>query len=105
MWNGKVGEVEVTEHCITLSDGSKPFNFQPLTRQVQQESVEDMSNSGVIVRSQSERATLVVRVRKPDWTLTFCIDYQIINAMTFRDTYTVPRVDECLDSLEDARAY
>jgi RNase H-like domain found in reverse transcriptase/Reverse transcriptase (RNA-dependent DNA polymerase) len=37
--------------------------------------------------------------------MRFCIDYRRLNALTVRDSYPLPRMDECIDSLGDARIF
>ena len=64
-----------------------------------------MISSGVTSRSQSEWASLVVLIPKPDGPLRFCVDYRLLNAMTVLDTYSIPRMDECLDSLGEANVF
>jgi len=44
-------------------------------------------------------ASNVVLARKSDGTLKFCIDYRQLNAMTYQDSYPLPRIDTCLDAL------
>jgi hypothetical protein len=40
----------------------------------------------------------VVIVRKKDGTVRFCIDYRALNAVTAKDVYPLPRVDETLEA-------
>ena len=110
MWSGDLGEVRATRHRIELNPGSKPFRCQPYragprSRQAEQDAVDGMISSGVISRSQSEWASPVVLIPKPDGSLRFCVDYRRLNAMTVRDTYPIPRMDECLDSLGEANVF
>jgi hypothetical protein len=49
-----------------------------------------------------EWASPIVLVPEPGGSLRFCIDYRRLNAITDPDTYPLPRMDECIDSLEDA---
>ena len=42
-------------------------------------------------------------MRKKDRSLRFCIDYHKLNKVTRKDSYTLPRVDDLLDSLSDAQ--
>jgi hypothetical protein len=46
-----------------------------------------------------------VLVPKPDGSMRFCIDYRKLNAVTGRDSYPLPRMDECIDSLGDASVF
>jgi hypothetical protein len=61
-----------------------------------------MLQAGVIEPATSEWASPVILVPKPDGSLRFCIDYRKLNAITVRDTYPLPRMDECIDYLGDA---
>jgi hypothetical protein len=53
----------------------------------------------------SEWASQIVLVAKPDRYTGFCVDYRRLNAVTVRDSYPLPRMDECIDSLGDAKIF
>lgn len=38
-------------------------------------------------------------------SLRFCVEYRILNAITVRYSHTLPRMDECIDSLGDAQVF
>ena len=61
-----------------------------------------MLKEGVIEPANTDWASPVVLVPKPERPLRFCIDYRRLNAMNIRDTYPIPRMDECIDSSGDA---
>ena len=44
-------------------------------------------------------------MRKKDGTYRFCIDYRRLNELTVKDSNPLPRIDQCLDSLGDARFF
>jgi hypothetical protein len=48
-----------------------------------------------------EWASPVVLVAKPDGNLRLYVDYRKLNAVATRDTYPLPRMDECIKSLLD----
>lgn len=58
--------------------------------------------AGAIEPSQSEWASPVVLVSKPGGGLRFCVDYRKLNAMTIKDSYPLPKMDESIDSLGEA---
>jgi hypothetical protein len=58
-----------------------------------------MASLGVIEPSTSEWAAPIVLIPKPDGSLRFCIEYRKLNEVTKRDSYPLPRMDDCLDSL------
>ncbi|CAN8070819.1 unnamed protein product, partial [Agarophyton chilense] len=64
-----------------------------------------MLEEGVIEAAQSAWASPVVLVPKPDGSLRFCSDYRKLNAVTVRDTFLLPRMDECIDSLGEANVF
>ena len=64
-----------------------------------------MLRDGVIEPSKSAWASPVVLAPKKDGTLRFCVDYRKLNAVTIRDSYPIPRMDECIDSLGEATIF
>ena len=110
MWNGKLGTIRTPPHRIQLKEGSNaihahPYRAGPEARKAEEKEVQRMLNEQVIEPAQSEWASPVVLVNKPDGSLRFCIDYRKLNALTVKDTYPLPRMDECLDSLGDATVF
>ena len=61
--------------------------------------VEEMRQHGIIEPAASPWASNVVLVRKKDGSLRFCVDYRALNSITYKDTYPLPHIDLCLDSL------
>jgi hypothetical protein len=47
----------------------------------------------------------VVLVPKADGSMRFCIDYRKCNSVTERDVSPLSRMDDCIDSLGDARVF
>ena len=45
----------------------------------------------------------MVLVQKKDGSLQFCIDYRKVNAVTRKDAYLQPRVDDSLDTLASCK--
>ena len=66
--------------------------------------MEDLLKKGLIQESSSPWGTPVLFVAKKtpgEWRM--CIDYRALNARTIRNTYPLPRIQECIDKLGNAR--
>lgn len=58
-----------------------------------------MLAAGVIEPSVSEWASAPVLIRKTDGKVRYAIDYRRLNAVTRKDVYPLPLIEECLDTL------
>jgi len=67
------------------------------------EILDEMLCTGVIEPSISEWASPVCMVKKPDGTYRFCIDYKRVNAVSRKDAFPIPDIQDALDSLRGAR--
>ena len=110
LWDGDLGLIKATEHRIVLKPGAKPVRLNPYrmgqaSRELTREQVQRMRDMGVIEPSSSEWASPIVLVPKPDGTVRFCIDYRRLNERTVKDSYPLPRMDDCLDSLGEAQFF
>ena len=110
MWNGELGEIHATTHRIQLKPETTPIRQPPYraghqNRKVISDQVDSMLQAGVIEPAQSEWASPVVVVPKKDGTPRFCIDYRRLNAVTVKDASPIPPMDECIDSLREAKIF
>ena len=61
-----------------------------------------MLNAAVIEPAGTEWASPVVLFPKKEGSRRLCVDYRRFNAKTAADSYTLPCMDDCIDSLGDA---
>ena len=62
-----------------------------------------MVKSGTLVPSQSPWSSAMVPVGKPDGSIRLCIVYRRLNSVTRPDPYMMPRVQDLLDRISQAR--
>ena len=65
--------------------------------------IQEMLDTGAICKSHSPLASAVVLVRKKAGGLRFCNDLRKLNEQTIKDAYSLPQVDETLDSLQGSQ--
>jgi len=110
IWAGKLGKVNVTPHRMEVTSGARPRRAQPYrashaSREVITKEVQRQRDLWAIEPMSAEWAFAVVLVPKPDGTMRFCVDYRQLNEVTVRDVYPLPRMDDCLDFLGDAKVF
>lgn len=94
-------------HRITLTPSTAPVNVRPYRYPHFQKSeierqVSDLLFAELIRPSTSPYLSLVLLVKKKDGTWQLCVDYRALNAVTVRDCFPIPMIDELLDELGDA---
>ncbi len=101
--SGDLGRTGMLKHSIDVGD-SRPIRqaarrVPPYRREEVHRQLQDMLQRDVIKPSTSSWASPVVLVQKKDGSIRFCIDYRRVNAVTRKDAYHLPRIDDTLDTL------
>ena len=81
---------------------SKQYPTSEADQLVKQEETRKLLERGQIEESTSPWSSPVVLVKKKDKTIRFCIDYRRLNAVTIKDAFPLPRIDEIFDQLTHA---
>lgn len=105
--NEDFGQTDFVKHHIHTGDVAHIHERHcPLPPSVYQEMktmLADMLERGVIKESCSPWATPIVLVKKKDGSWCFCVDYRKLNAVTHKDAFPLPRIEETLTGLTNAR--
>ena len=95
-------EIDTNEHHpIKQQPYRTPFTQRAKISQM----IDDMEKQGVVKPSSSPWASPIILVPKKDGTSRFCIDYRRLNAVTTKDVYPLPRIDDILDTLGKAKYF
>ena len=92
-----------------ITDGSSPTHQRPYRSHPPSPEegrlceLQVMMADGLIKESSSEWSSPLVIVKKKDGSNQICIDYRKLNAVTKFDAYPIPRVDEMLDAIGNAK--
>ena len=105
--NLDLGKTALIKHKIKLTN---PTPFKERYRHIPphmyddvRAHIQEMLDIGAICKSHSLWASAVVLVCKKDGGLRFCIDLRKLNEQTIKDAYSLPRIDETLDSLQGSQ--
>ena len=98
------------EHTIPILPGKEPphrapYRLTPDELQELQSQLKSYLDKGFIRPSASPYGAPVLFARKKEGTLRMCIDYRALNKITVKNRYPLPRVDDLLDRLKDARCF
>lgn len=83
---------------------SVPVHYRPyklaLNEKIKvREIVRDLLDKGVIRESESPYASPIILVKKKDGSDRMCVDYRALNAITVKDRFPLPLIDDHIDRL------
>lgn len=104
-----IGCFEGLEHTIDTGDNPpvrQRLRRTPLGYEGEEEKhLDKLLKQGIITPSSSAWASPPVLVRKKDGSVRYCIDYRILNSCTVKDSFPIPSVDMCLDTLAGSKYF
>ena len=98
-----LGCMKGVEHHINTGDHppvKQRLRRTPLGFEGEEEKhLQKLLDAGIIKPSTSEWASPTVLIRKSDGTIWYCLDYRKLNECTVKDSFPLPLIDDCLDTL------
>ncbi len=109
MDSSELGHSNVVQHMINTGDSTPikqhPYRTPIVQRERIAQLIKQMEGQGIVKPSCSPWASPVVLVPKKDGSTRFCVDYRRLNAVTKKDVYPLPRIDDILDTLGRAKYF
>ena len=105
-----IGRCTIAKHPVELEPGAIPHRegarrMSPDKARRANQEVRNLLALGMIQPSLSPWASGIVMVKKKNGELRFCCDFRPLNAVTIKDAYPLPRIDESLSRLGKAKIY
>ncbi|GKF64677.1 hypothetical protein Tco_0188125 [Tanacetum coccineum] len=76
-----------------------PYRLAPSKMKELSDQLQELSDKGFIRPSSSPWGALVLFVKKKDGSFRMCIDYWVLNKLTVKNRYPLPRIDDLFDQL------
>ena len=97
-----------SDHRIELIGDTGPprtraYRMNPFKLQKVKEYLAENLSKGFITPSQAPYSSPVLFAQKPNGDLRFCVDYRKLNAMTKRNGYTLPLMEEVLGQMNGCK--
>ena len=100
------GKTNLMEHHIEAGSARSvrlpPYRIPHAYREKVEMEIQVMLG-GIITPSNSEWSSPVVLVKKKDGSLRLCVNYRRLNSVSESDAYPMPRIDDLIDKLGEAR--
>jgi uncharacterized LabA/DUF88 family protein len=92
-------KVEFGIECVlgTNPISKAPYRMASSKLKVLKEQLQKLLDKSFIRPSISPWGAPVLFVKKKDWSMRICIDYQELNKVTIKNRYPLPRIDNLLD--------
>ena len=105
-----IGRCTIAKHTIEVEPGAVPHRegarrMSPEKAERANQEVRSLLALGMIQPSLSPWASGIVMEKKKSGELRFCCDFRPLHEVTIKDAYPLPRIDESLARLGNAKIY
>ena len=104
-----LGNTSIVQHEVDTGTAQPikraPYRVSQSQKADIERHISDMLEQNIIEESASPWSSPVVLVKKKDGTSRFCVDYRKLNAVTRKDSFPLPRIDDAIDSLRGAKYF
>jgi len=83
----------------------QPYRMTQSERKEFEVQIKKLPANGWVTDSHSRYAAPIIFVKKPDARLGMCVDYRGLNAITAKNPYPLPYIEDLLDKLHGARVF
>ena len=101
------GRTNCVHHHVDVGDAvpikQNPYRVNPHKLEFLKKELDYMLTNDIIEPNQSDWSSPCLLVPKNDGTYRFCTDYCKVNVTTKSDSYPIPRVEDCIDSIGHAK--
>ena len=79
------------------------YRLNPEKQKYLQKEIQYLLENDLIESSKSNWSSPCILVPKPDGSCRLCTDYRKVNTVTKTNAYHIPRIDDCIDKIGNAR--
>ncbi|KAE8972532.1 hypothetical protein PR003_g27462 [Phytophthora rubi] len=105
----KPGRPDLLKFQIDTGDNppikQQPYRVSYAEGEIMEADIQQYMELGFVRESNSPWASPVLMIRKPDGGIRFGIDYRKLNAVTVKDCYPMPLIDDILDVLSGSKLF
>jgi len=100
--NGRQADFEIKTDPNAKIPFHSPYRISPREKAELRRQIDNPIRCGWIQPSRSNFGSPVLFVPKPDSTLRMCIDYHAVNAITIKNCYPLPHIEDLLNSMHSS---
>jgi hypothetical protein len=107
LFSDQLSQTDVVNHDVDVGSANPikqhPYRVSPVKREKLREEVKFMMQNELIEPCHSEWSSPCILVPKTDGSYRFCTDYRKVNSVTKTDSFPIPRMDDCIDKVGNAK--